>query len=218
MANRSYEHDLRQIDRDVATLFSFVARAITSAVGSIVDNDRSAGQAVVDRDDLIDSLYREIEDLAQRQFALHAPAALDMKYLVAVLRFVPELERSGDLAEHVGRRAGFGILESVSPRIKSMTARMGNLVVLMWTQLVQAYESRDTDLEARFRLLDDEVDDLHVGLIAEIVESDGIATATAIELALTCRFLERLGDHAVNVARRLGTLTVGVPQRDHEPN
>lgn len=217
MSVRNYESDLQRIDREVATLFSLVGHAVASGIQSMIDDDRTVGQTVVDRDALIDSLYGEIEDLARLQFALNAPAALDMKFLVTVLRIVPELERSGDLAEHLGRRAVLGIFEGVGPRLKSMLERMGRIVATMWTGLADAYELRDASIEAAFRRLDEEVDELHVDLMAEIIETEGLGTRMAIELALTCRFLERLGDHAVHIARRVGALTVGVPARPIAP-
>ncbi len=207
-----YEEDLQAIERDMVTLFAMVSGAVSSGVGSLVEGDRLAGRIVVERDVLIDSLYLEIEDLARETFALHAPAALDMKYLLSVLRIVPELERSGDLAEHIGKRAARGTFDGLPDRVMRIMARMGDVVEFMWQALNRSYRERNTLIYADLRRLDEEVDELHVLLIAEIVAQD-LPTRLAIELGLTGRFLERLGDHAVHIGRRVSMLNAGVPSQ-----
>jgi phosphate uptake regulator len=76
MSSKNYERDLAIIERDITTLFAMVTQAASSAVTSLVENDVSAARIVMERDALIDSFYRELEEIAQRQFALHAPVAL----------------------------------------------------------------------------------------------------------------------------------------------
>jgi phosphate transport system protein len=86
-----------------------------------------------------------------------------------------------------------------------LVEEMGQVGVEMWRHAAEAYAARDTTAADRLRVLDDRLDDLHVSLSCELAASD-ICTAVAIEMGLVARFLERLGDHAVNVTRRLGDL------------
>jgi phosphate transport system protein len=210
MSSKNYERDLASIERDITTLFAMVTQAVSSAVTSLVENDVSAARIVIERDALIDSFYREIEEIAQRQFALHAPVALDMRYLLAVLRIVPALERAGDLAEHVASHAARQLLDGLPGRVILLISRMGSLAVSMWELLEAAYPRRDDDIGDRLRRIDNDIDDLHVSLMAEVIDAE-LPVPVAINVALVGRFIERLGDHAVMVGSKVRTLTIGVP-------
>jgi phosphate transport system protein len=210
MSSKNYERDLAIIERDITTLFAMVTQAVSSAVNSLVENDVSAARIVMERDALIDSFYREIEEIAQRQFALHAPVALDMRYLLAVLRIVPALERAGDLAEHVASHAARQLLDGLPGRVILLISRMGSLAVSMWELLEAAYPRRDSEIGDRLRRIDNDIDELHVALMAEIIDAE-LPVPVAINVALVGRFIERLGDHAVMVGQKVRTLTIGVP-------
>jgi phosphate transport system protein len=216
---RNYEEDLAAIDRDVVALFSMVRRAVSSAVIAMVNGDRAAGRTVMERDSLIDSLYGEIEQLARMQFALQSPVSLDMAYLLTVLRIVPELERSGDLAEHVGKQAARGSFDDLAPEVAMMLERIGQLVVEMWTRLERAFDVRDAQIVGPNKQTRELLEDLHGHLMAEVVASE-TATPTAIEIALAARYLDRLGAHAFQVGRRIQLLRPDVPRRslDSRPN
>ncbi|MGI9033847.1 MAG: phosphate signaling complex PhoU family protein [Acidimicrobiales bacterium] len=132
-------------------------------------------------------------------------ACREIRLLVSVLRIVPELERSGDLVEHIALRTQPGLLSELTPRARGLIAEMGRLGVEMWTEAAGAWRSRDPDAVDMLRRLDDRIDDLHVSLTAELAGS-AMPVAAAIELGLVARFFERLGDHAVNVTGRIAYL------------
>ena len=115
---------------------------------------------------------------------------------------LPELERSGDLAEHVARRATRNLPAEMPARLRGYVQRMGEVAATMWRLAADAYGGDLPSASERLESLDDEMDDLHVTFIAELVTS-GTQVVVAIELALVGRFYERLGDHAVNLARRV---------------
>jgi phosphate transport system protein len=217
MSGRNYEQDLADIDRDVAALFSLVRHAVTSAVHAMVAGDRAIGHTVVERDSLIDSLYVEIETLARLQFALQSPASLDMSYLLTVLRIVPELERSGDLAEHIGKQAARGSFDAVPDDVRRVLVRLGDIVVSMWGLVEAAFNTREAvhleDLKAWF----DSVDSVHEHFIAEVVAGD-VTTPLAIEMALSGRYLSRLCAHAFQIGRRMQPLRPDVPRRTSKAN
>jgi phosphate transport system protein len=118
---------------------------------------------------------------------------------------LPELERSGDLAEHVAQRATRNLPAEIPARMRGYIERMGELACSMWSMAADAYAERLAGAE-RIDLLDDELDDLHVRFIAELVTGT-VPVQVAIELALVGRFYERLGDHAVNLTRRVPVRT-----------
>ena len=123
----------------------------------------------------------------------------ELRYLVTVLRMLPDLERNGDLAEHVSRRAVRGLGVELSARSRGLVERMGEVASHMWRATADAYAERLPDGRHVVDALDDEMDDLHVSLTAEMVAGT-MPLPVAIELAMVARFYERFGDHAVNLA------------------
>lgn len=202
MKARDFAKDLKDIDEKVTQLFALVGEGVAGATDALLASDHEAALAIIARDQLIDRLYFDIEESVQRQFALQAPVATDMRYLLSMLRIVPELERSGDLVRHIARRALRDLATALPPRARGLLERMGHVGAQLWEASAAAYTQRDPDAHARMRLLDDELDELHVAIVAEIVEAQ-LPTPVAIDLALVARFYERLGDHAVNVAGRI---------------
>lgn len=212
MKPRDFAKDLHDIDAHVTQLFALVGEGLRAATDALLANDLEMATTVIARDQLIDRLYLDIEELVQRQFALLAPVATDMRYLLSMLRIVPELERSGDLVRDIAKRVHCNLGEKLPPRTRGLIERMGHIGTQLWEDAGVAYLTRDATAFERMRLLDDELDELHVALTAEIVAAD-LATAVSVELALVARFFERLGDHAVNITGRLRFVSIGSPRR-----
>jgi phosphate transport system protein len=205
---KAFREELAQIDRKVVQLFALVTESLAAATETLLSDDRESARQVVDRDWLIDSLNQDIEQLVQRQFTLQAPLASDMRYLLSVLRIVPELERSGDLAEHIAQRAVRGLANELSPQIRGLLERMGEEGIEMWRVAADAYAARDAGAASLLNERDDQLDDLHEQLTAALV-SGAVALPAALQTALVGRFYERLGDHAVHVAERVRYLAIG---------
>ncbi|MBV8560368.1 MAG: hypothetical protein JO050_06315 [Acidimicrobiia bacterium] len=147
-------------------------------------------------------MQSSIEELVERELGRSERGGADLRRLVSVLRIVPELERSGDLVEHIALRTPQGLARVISPRARGMIAEMGRIGVEMWRLAADAFADRDPSAADRLRLLDDVLDDLHVNLSSELAHGHN-SNAVAIEMGLVARFYERLGDHAVNVTKRL---------------
>jgi phosphate transport system protein len=204
----AFHRELDEIDRQVVQLFGLVTEGLAGATDALLSGDRELAKALVERDAMIDTVYVDVEDLVQRQIALQSPMADDLRFLLSVLRIVPELERSGDLAEHIAQRAARGLTAELTPRLRGLIEEMGRVGVDLWRASCGAYTSRDGTAEPRLRERDDELDDLHVSLTAELA-SGSLSLPVAIEVALVGRFYERLGDHAVNIAARVRYLATG---------
>src|SRR5215467_10592552 len=143
-----------------------------------------------------------IEAMANREILLQAPVASDLRFLLSVLRIVPELERSHDLVVGIASRANHILNEDLSPRCRGLVERMGSLVSGMWRQSVDSWYERDRSAAAKLSERDDEMDELYASLIAELA-SGRMPLPVTMEMTLVARFYERLGDHAVNIARRV---------------
>jgi phosphate transport system protein len=197
-----YHRQLDEINDKMVQLFALVGEGIAAATEALLCGDREAARLVVERDDLIDSLYLDVEHLVNHELALQSPVAGDLRFLLSVLRIVPELERSHDLVEHIARRAVPGLAEDLSPRTRGLIAQMGSLGVEMWHGATDAWFERDPHAHKRLDDRDEEMDDLHANLTAELA-SGRTQVPVAMDMALVARFYERLGDHAVNVANRI---------------
>jgi phosphate transport system protein len=131
--------------------------------------------------------------------------------LVALLRMLPDMERNGDLAEHIARRAARGLGKEMSARSRGLVERMGEVAATIWRATVDVFAERSAAAAAKVSDIDDELDDLHVTVTAETV-SGTMPLPVAIELAMVARFYERFGDHAVILARRMAALVGGGPE------
>src|SRR5437763_9351681 len=203
-----FHRDLEEIDQKVVQLFALVAESVAKATEAFLANDREAAESLVDADAVIDELYSNVEELVQRQFALQSPMARDMRFLLSVLRIVPELERSGDLAEHIAARATRGVSDTLTPRIRGLIEQMGRISTQMWREAADGYGDRDAHVAAHPNERDAELDEVHSSLTAELVTGQ-LTVPIALEMALVARFYERLGDHAVNIGERVRYIAGG---------
>ena len=127
-----------------------------------------------------------------------------LRHLVGVLLILPELERSGDLAEHIAQRAVTNLGIEMSPLSRGIVQRMAEVALEMWRDAADAYGDRAAQAEALAEA-DEEIDILHERLTKEIA-AESMPTAIGAQVTLLARFYERLGDHAVNLARRIEML------------
>lgn len=186
-------------------LFALVTESLAAATDSLLSGDRDEAMVIKQRDHIIDDLNEDLQEVVERNLLLQAPVASELRFLLSVLRIVPELERSGDLAEHIASRAAKGLGSDLTPAVRDLIEKMGNVGVSMWRAAADAYADRDGDASERIDALDDELDDLHDEL-AELLANGELALKPALEMALVARFYERLGDHALHITERVGYL------------
>ena len=198
---QEFHQQLKAIEAQVIELFGMVADDVPRATDALLSGNSEEVQGLVERDRAIDDLYPTIEELADHEL-LQAPLASDLRFLVSVLRVVPELERSHDLVVNIARRASYILSEDLSSRSRGLIEQMGNVAADMWRQAVDAWRQRDRSAAAALDDRDDEMDDLFATLMAEL-GSGRMTLPVTMEMTLVARFYERLADHAVNIARRV---------------
>lgn len=188
----------------VGVLFALVTEALSRSTDALLSGDLRMGQGVVEGDPEIDRLTAGIESSLWHRLKGDPPGWDDLRRSVGVLLILPELERSADLVEHIAQRALTGIGQEMTPVSRGIVQRMSEVAMEVWGRAAKAYAEGTVDC-ADLDELDDEIDVLHERLTNEV--ATGVMPApVAAQVTLLSRFYERLGDHAVNIARRIEDL------------
>ncbi len=206
-----YYEQLDAIVDDMVTLTGSVRRAVAAATAALLNADAPLAEQVIDGDKVIDETIEGIEERALLLLATQQPVATDLRQLVATLRMLTDLERMGDLSVHVAKVARLRMPEvavptSLQPTIMAMASVADQMIhaasrIVANRDLVAAEKLEDTD---------DEMDKLRKELFRVLLSdtwSHGVEPA--IDLALLGRYYERIGDHAVSMARRVVYLVTG---------
>ena len=202
-SRREFDRTLEAIEVKVIEMFGMVVEDLPVATQALLEG--STAGVLAEREQVIDALYREVEQMAGRELLLQAPVASDLRFLLSVLRVVPELERSHDLVMQIASQPGQPLAEGLSPGACGLAERMGHLAARMWRQAADAWYARDSCAATALDDRDQEMGQLHASLAAELA-SGRMATAVTMEMTLVARCYERLGAHAVNIARRVAYL------------
>jgi phosphate transport system protein len=202
---RDFDLHLEAIDVKVVELFAVICEDLPAVTQALLTGSNEVTGQLNDRDRAIDALYLEIEQLVSREILLQAPVAADLRFLLTVLRIAPELERTHDLECQIAARAGHLLAAELSPRCRGLIERMGELASDMWRQTADSWYQRDGSTAPALAKTNAEMHELHTSLIAELA-SGQMASPATIEMTLVARFYERLGDHAVNIVRRVSYL------------
>ncbi len=197
------------IDHKVIRLFALVSEALSKATDALLSGEAHLGQAVIDGDQAVDALAAEVELLIWDELQQRPVQGDELRYLVGLLLIIPELERSADLAEHVAQRAVDHLGMNMSPRSRGIVQLMTEVANEMWQQAADAFGDRNRIAE-RLSTADEEMDILHESLTREVA-AEQMPVQIAAQVTLLARFYERLGDHAVNLARRIELLADSRP-------
>jgi phosphate transport system protein len=198
----AFHQELQKIEIHVIQLFVFVAEDIGVATDALLGRNPEGFKIVSEREALIDSLYRQVENLLNKELLLEAPVAADFRLLITMVRVVPELERSHDLVVDIAEHSTHMLNEELSPRTRGLVESMGETACAMWNRVAAAWQEREAGAAEALEERDDDLDSLHATLLAELA-SGRTSLPVAMDMTLVARYYERLGDHAVNIARRV---------------
>lgn len=202
-----FHQELDAIGQKVTRLFALVSEGVAAANDALMTDDADALAAVRRGEATIDGLMVELEADVERLLLLQAPVAGELRWVLTLVRIVPELERSGDLAVHIAKRAGTGLVAQLTPAARGLLEQMGSVASALWRSAGDAFADRDPSAGDRLEAADDELDELHTALTTELL-SGSLGPALAADATLVARFYERLGDHAVHIAARVATAVV----------
>jgi phosphate transport system protein len=199
---KAFDDDLNQLRASIAEMGGLAEAAIAAAMRALADRDSEAARLVVVQDKKIDALEIEIERLAVQVIALRAPMADDLREVVAALKIVGVVERIGDYAKNIAKRVP-AIEDSPNLRPLSLLPEMGRIVAEMVRTALDAFVARDPAKAAQVCERDKAVDDFYNSifrtLLTFMMESPNNITP-ATHLLFVAKHLERIGDHATNIA------------------
>ena len=194
-----------------------VESAIFTSVRALTTLDRQLSERVFDYEDRINFMEIEIDDMATKLLALHQPMASDLRFITSAIKINNDLERMGDLAIKIAKRA-LNLIEL--PVVKPLVdiPEMARKAESMVHKCLDAFVRRDSALAREVLTSDDGVDDLRVEIYAELIRAMQAEPANIpqyVDLMSVARSLERIADHATNISEDVLFLTEGIDVRHH---
>jgi phosphate transport system protein len=199
---RHFQDDLDVLKERVLAMGGLAEERVREAVRGLMDRDAAALDAVLSGDQPINDLHIELDDRCFKLLALHQPMAADLRVIVAAVKINTDLERVGDLAVNIGE-AGKRYLRHAPVKPLIDIPRMGELAQSMLRDALDAFVRRDLALAEAVLVQDDTLDALKTQIFRELLThmlQDPATIEPALDLILISRHLERIGDHATNVA------------------
>ena len=216
---KSYDQELQRLDNIIAEMGGMAESQLAAGIEAVAKRDSELAARVVKSDARVDELEREVESLVVRLLALRQPLARDLRQIVAGLKIASDLERIADYAANVAKRA---IALNQTPAVKPVSgiSRMGRLGSGMIKDVLDAFVERDAEKALAVWLRDEEMDDLYTSLFRELLTymiEDPRNITACTHLLFMAKNLERIGDHATNIAETLYFLVHGTPLAQVRP-
>jgi len=206
-----YHEQLDTIVDDLVALTNNVRRAVSGATAALLNADLQIAETVIANDKEIEESIEGIEERALLLLATQQPVATDLRQLIATLRMIADLDRMGDLSVHIAKVARRRMPDSAVPeKLRPTIVQMAAVADQMIDSASRIVANRDVVAAGRLEEEDDEMDQLRRLLFRTLLSDDwGHGVEPAIDLALLGRYYERIGDHAVSMARRVVYLVTG---------
>ncbi len=208
---KAFSEELEQLSADVAAMGGLAESLVSDALEAAATRDGDLAADVVARDVQVDAAQRDIEKKIIRLLALRHPIAQDLRVCIAALKIVSDLERVGDLAKSIARRVPT-LNDSEPTAFAASVDRMGKLVLSHLHEVLDAYATGETARAVAVRERDDDVDEHYNALFRELVRAMGnnpSMIGPGAHLLFIAKNLERIGDHATNIAEVIHYLVTG---------
>ena len=208
-----FQADLNEVSRLLVTMAEAVRAAMRKATAALLTADLKAAESVIERDAEVHAIYSQVEAKVADTIARQAPVASDLRMVITALHISADLERMGDLAEHVAKTAARRHPSPAVPaELRPVFKKMGEAADQMADKITNVLARPDAALAAELENDDDTMDELERDLFQILLADDWpYGAETAIDGALLGRFYERYADHAVNVGEQMIYLITGEP-------
>lgn len=206
-----FDEELNRLTTRIARMGGLVEVMVTDAVNAVKIRDSVLAQSVIDRDQEVNALQAQIDEDAMRIFALRNPMATDLRRVIGAIKVATDLERVGDLAEGIARRAQT-INDGEALALAKGVHRMGKLVKAQLKTALDALLADDTAKAKQVWIRDDDVDEMYDSLFREVLTymmEDPRTISSCTSLLFAAKNLERIGDHATNISETVYFISEG---------
>lgn len=206
-----FDEELQRLNEKILTMSCLVEEAIKNSIHALTDRNNLLAWNVIDKEHLIDAFDVEIDEACIRLIALRQPKAVDLRFITTAMKVTSELERMGDMAVNIAVRA---TELNDEPELKPYIdiPKMSDIARGMTRDVLDAFVRRDAQLAAAVIAKDDEIDGLKVEVLRELsllTAQDPSRVNRAMKISFVAHYLERIADHATNIAEMLIYLVKG---------
>lgn len=216
----AFDDDLKEISRNVAEVGGLAEQMVDRAVTALMRTDVDSAERVIEDDRRIDRLQREIEEKAILLIARRQPMARDLREVVAAIRIAADLERVGDLAKNIGKRVIALQGQLQPPPLLHGVEHLAQLGIEQLKNVLDAYARRDVDQALAVWNRDEEIDALYTSLFRELLTymmEDPRNITFCTHLLFCAKNIERIGDHATNIAETVHYQITGLALTEERP-
>jgi phosphate transport system protein len=212
-----FRDELDELQKRLLEMAGLVESSIHRSIRALVDRNEEEAEPVFRNEERINQMQIDVDELAIRLMALHQPMARDLRFLTAAIKINNDLERMGDLSINIVERA-LSLIHQ--PPVKPLVdiPQMAKLVESMVCRSLDSFVERNAEVARSVLIADDEVDELRDSVFTELIgymEDDPGTVRRGLDLILIARNLERIADHATNIAEDVVFLVEGVDVRHH---
>jgi phosphate transport system protein len=217
---RSYDQELELLDKKIAQMGGQVEQLLARGFDALERRDPQLAEEIVGEDRKVDALEGEIQDLTIQMIARRQPMAIDLRHIMTVLKIAGDLERTGDLAKNIAKRA---LAVSGENHPKPLMTGLKHMVELAMSQLkdvLDAYAERDGEKAVAVWRRDERIDAMYNSLFRELLTymmEDPRNIGLCTHLLFAAKNIERVGDHTTNIAEDVHYLVHGAPLADDRP-
>jgi len=211
---RSYEEELSLLNNKIAKMGGLAEQVLGQSIEALERRDPELAAATISEDESIDALEREIEEQTVAMIARRQPMAYDLRQIMAALRIANDLERIGDLGKNIAKRAVAVVSEQQPKQLMLGLKHMGELALGQLKEVLDAFIERDADRALKVWYKDEEIDAMYNSLFRELLTymmEDPRNIGLCTHLLFGAKNIERMGDHATNVAEDIHFLVLGRP-------
>ncbi len=216
---KSYEQELLRLETRIADMGGLVENQVAMAVQAVIQQDNVAATRAVEQDPAVDSIEREVEQQVIRMLALRQPMAQDLRQIVASLKITGDLERIGDYAANVAKRS-IALNQFTLPYSLAGIAHMSRLVQENLRLIIDAVGEHDPQKALQVWRTDEAIDDIYNAIFRELITymmEDPRNITPCTHLLFVAKNLERIGDHATNIAETVYYSVLGQSLPDSRP-
>jgi phosphate transport system protein len=216
----AFDDELKEVGRLVAEIGGLAEKLIADGVAALTRGDVATATVVIATDKRIDALQREVEEKAIRMIARRQPMARDLREIIAAIRIASDLERVGDLAKNIGKRV-MALQGQIQPRkLLHGVEHMSELASEQLKNVLDSYAGRDLEQAHSVWMRDSEIDALYTSLFRELLTymmEDPRNISLCTHLLFCAKNIERIGDHATNIAETVHYLITGTQLAEERP-